>query len=377
MSVKRIIAIVMCALLVVTAVMVIIVVSQFAPMLSALMAKPENEPPVSSSQDHEDDGSSDNEDQQQGGSSDNEDQQGDSAHTHVFDQIKDEKKATCDTTGYVIRLCQCGETSWETTEAYGHSYGPGKLVSPTCSEDGYTEMKCTVCSKVTRQDSVAALGHDWQLVKTVKATCTESGYDEYCCKRANCEEKQGNTPYTKHENIQSPLGHDWDSGVVHEATCTEDGYTLYTCSHENCPVKTRTEEKVAATGHSWGSWTVVESASAGNLGLEKRECAGCDETEERHAETKVVKQETASEEGYQYTVKIQTKDEAVTIYTYTVETETEFSDIEFTFDEEVGLLVTFTAEQEQKVYTLALGDYSLSLDENGQQVDTSAVNPGA
>ena len=371
MSVKRIVAIVLGALLVLTVVMVSIVASKFAPILGALMAKPEdNPPPVSSSQDDKED--------QQGDSSDNNQQQEEKpVHTHVFDKVKDEKKATCDTVGYVIRLCECGETQWETTEAYGHSYGPGKLVSSTCENGGYTEMKCTVCGKVSRQDPVAALGHDWQFVKTVKATCTESGYDEYCCVRANCDQKEGDVPKTKHENVQSALGHDWDEGVVHEATCTEDGYTEYTCSHEDCPVKTRKEDKVTATGHSWGSWTVVESASAGNLGLEKRECGNCSEKEERHAEIKVVKQEIASGDGCKYTVKIQTKDTEITVYTYQIETSTVIPDIQFTFDEETGLLVTFTMEQEQKLYSLELGNQSLYLDENGQRVVAPATNPGA
>lgn len=368
MNLKRIVSIALCVLLVLTVVMVAVVASKFAPMLGALMAKPDTD--SSGTSQDANDNEQDNPDDDQQGDPDG-DQQGGNTHTHAFDTVKDEKEATCDTMGYVIYQCQCGETKWETTEALGHTYGAGKLVSPTCENDGYTEVKCIVCGKVTQQDKQEALGHDMQFVKTVAASCTEGGYDEYCCVRANCDEKDGDTRYTEHKNVVQALGHDWDEGVVHAPDCTEEGYTEYTCRREDC-AESRKDDKKAARGHTWSDWTVVDEVAPGQMGLEQRLCAICLEKEERHPELKVAQEKVAAGEGWKYTVKIQSKDASVTVYTYTVETESTLSDIKFMFDEEVGLLVAFSTEQGQMTYTLALGDYSLSLDEQGQRVEAGS-----
>ena len=93
------------------------------------------------------------------------------------------------------------------------------VVKPTCTEDGYTEHKCSVCGDTYKDAKTEKLGHKYEET-VVKPTCTEDGYTEHKC--SVC----GNT--YQDAKIEK-LGHKYEETVI-EPTCTEDGYTLYECS---------------------------------------------------------------------------------------------------------------------------------------------------
>ncbi len=61
------------------------------------------------------------------------------------------------------------------------------------------------------------------------------------------------------------------------ATCTKDGKIIKTCSI----CGDVQEEAIAATGHSWGEWTVSKEATETEKGEEKRVCSVCKEEETR------------------------------------------------------------------------------------------------
>ena len=67
----------------------------------------------------------------------------------------------------------------------GHTWTVDETVRPTCTEDGYTQKRCTVCGKTLITDQKEALGHNWELVpgSTVPATNVEDGSELYHCTR--------------------------------------------------------------------------------------------------------------------------------------------------------------------------------------------------
>ena len=65
---------------------------------------------------------------------------------------------------------------------------------------------------------------------------------------------------------------------ITKPTCTKQGYTTYTCSH--CGYS-YTADKVKATGHTYGQWAVVTSATCTESGQEQRTCKTCKEVEKR------------------------------------------------------------------------------------------------
>lgn len=68
-----------------------------------------------------------------------------------------------------------------------------------------------------------------------------------------------------------------DSELSKAPTCTEAGKNVYVCS--SCD-DSYTED-VAATGHKWGEWKVVDEATTDKEGQEKRTCGTCGEKEFR------------------------------------------------------------------------------------------------
>lgn len=91
------------------------------------------------------------------------------------------------------------------------------------------------------------------------------------------------------------------TNIIKAPTCTEVGEQAVVCSV--CGETVRTES-IAATGHSFGAWTVVTPATCKEKGLEKRVCAcGAEETRaiakaaHTPGEWEVVKDETCTEAG--------------------------------------------------------------------------------
>ena len=129
-------------------------------------------------------------------------------------------KPTCTEDGYTEHKCSvCGDTYKDAkTEKLGHKYEK-IVVKPTCTEDGYTEHKCSVCGDTYKDAKIEKLGHKYEET-VVKPTCTEDGYTEHKC--SVCGDTYQDAKIEK-------LGHKYEETVI-EPTCTEDGYTLYECS---------------------------------------------------------------------------------------------------------------------------------------------------
>ena len=177
-------------------------------------------------------------------------------------ELKNDKKATCTEAGYSgDEVCSvCGEMLQQGSEipALGHDWGEGvvteeptvekdgvktftcancgaqrtesipklncphhyeeTVVPPTCTEEGHTLHKCSLCGASYRDSFTAALGHKTELKNEKAATCTADGYtgDEVC---SVCGET------LKKGEVIKALGHKTELQNAVPATETAAGYT--------------------------------------------------------------------------------------------------------------------------------------------------------
>lgn len=199
-------------------------------------------------------------------------------HTHTAGEPTQENvvPATCTTDGSydeVIKCTECGEEmsrTHKTIVAPGHKY-VDTVVDPTCTAQGYTLHKCSVCGEETKDTYKDALGHkygEWVIDKpatedaagskhrdcvrgddtqteeipqlthvhtpaaavqenVVPATCEAAGsYDEV----VRCS-KCGEVITTTHKTTPA-LGHKWKATKVVAPTYESQGYTEYVCEND-------------------------------------------------------------------------------------------------------------------------------------------------
>lgn len=74
------------------------------------------------------------------------------------------------------------------TVTHTHNYVIEKYVKATCTENGYEDLRCTIC-KDSQYKVLPATGHDYKITAQKAATCTEDGYKTYQCSRCEKTEK--------------------------------------------------------------------------------------------------------------------------------------------------------------------------------------------
>ena len=115
---------------------------------------------------------------------------------------------------------------------YGHTY-EDYTVNPTCTQDGYTIKKCTLCSATdgSKENIVPATGH--KLTETnIKATCTSEGRFTSRCSVCGYTDKDYKT--------ESALGHNLSGWKESDTTRTK---TCIRCNYSEV-AKITTESKV-------------------------------------------------------------------------------------------------------------------------------------
>ena len=84
----------------------------------------------------------------------------DSLHTsHEHDYQEATRVENCESPGYIIYECSCGDSYIETLEPTGHDYEETET-EPTCTEDGFITYKCKKCDDTYDEPSgKKATGH--------------------------------------------------------------------------------------------------------------------------------------------------------------------------------------------------------------------------
>ena len=189
---------------------------------------------------------------------------------------------TCTQKGYTIYKCTgCGDSyNGDYTEAKGHDY-ESKIVKPTCTAQGYTRYTCKTCGNTYTDHFVEAEGHKYGEWTTVKEpTCVDLGKDERTCSVCSYVD----------ERDTDALGHSYKDTII-DPSCTERGNTVHEC--ERCGY-TYTDGYTEPTGHNFGEWVDLTKPTCTASGVMQRKCADCPQTE-----TKIV-----SPLGHDYKAKL-------------------------------------------------------------------------
>ena len=180
----------------------------------------------------------------------------------------------------------------------------------TCAEEGLIEVYCSICEEFVREESIEKLEHtegEWKITK--EATCKEVGEESLLCsicngaieskeidkiehtfERKNEDVEDGCVIHRTVQNVCSVCGEveiirttdtekhtygDWETTV--ECTCEKEGTKKQVCRVCGDTI----EEKIGATGHNFGGWTIVTAADCrtGASGTQRRTCSNCSKTE--------------------------------------------------------------------------------------------------
>lgn len=142
-----------------------------------------------------------------------------------------------------------------------HYFVKGETVPPTCTEQGYTEYKCSQCGESKKEDYVEALGHSYKMT-TKPATCTEMGETVYTCEVCGFEYK---------EEGEYPSGHSYTTSITKSPTCTQDGQRHYYC--DKCGYEYTAS--IPATGHDY---SITDEQNEDGSTKRVYTCANCGDT---------------------------------------------------------------------------------------------------
>ena len=175
------------------------------------------------------------------------------------------KQSTCTSEGTKTKTCtKCNATVTETIPKTSHKYAD-TVVAPTCTVDGYTLHKCSVCGTSYKDNTTKATGHSYgNFVVTKQPTCTSEGAVIKTCTKCNA---------TVTEKLPAK-GHTAVTDKGYPATCTTAGKTDGShCSVCGAVIKAQTT--ITATGHKSSGWITDKAASIGVKGSKHKECTVC------------------------------------------------------------------------------------------------------
>ena len=143
------------------------------------------------------------------------------AHKHEYTRFLYDMKSTCQTLGYTVYGCICGEEQTIFSEEFGdHDYSiVFDVINATCTSGGYTIYVCACGDEIT-DDLTPIRGHNYMHVHEFSPSCTEKGYKRCYC---DCGE---------YEDIDfvDALGHSFGEwSVYHHPSTTSDGEERRTC----------------------------------------------------------------------------------------------------------------------------------------------------
>lgn len=233
--------------------------------------------------------------------------------TEHVKETRNQKAATCTETGYSgdIYCKNCDTVLEEGKEiaATGHTWDEGTVTKePTETENGVKTYTCKNCD-ATKTEEIPMETHHWdEGTVTKKATCEEAGEKTYTCKNCNATKTEeikatghihteirdqkaatckatgytGDTYCTDCKKLIlkgkeiAKRSHDWKIEEK-KATCEKAGERTSTC--KSCgEIKTET---LSATGHKYGAWKTISTATVFAPEKQTRHCSVCSKSETR------------------------------------------------------------------------------------------------
>ncbi len=178
---------------------------------------------------------------------------------------------TCTEQGYTHHVCTVKDCTYAAVDdtyvaATGHTWVKTQTDPPTCTKQGTVFYKCSVCG-VGRTEKIAALGHDLSRCNLEPdATCTQPGRAVGTCARCGVQI----------DEVIPAKGHDYSYATVRtEPTCEQPG-----CYQGTCPVcHEEYNDTIPALGHDWGEWVVAQEPTATTTGYRYHICARCNTRE--------------------------------------------------------------------------------------------------
>ena len=203
-------------------------------------------------------------------------------------------KATCTEGGKEKHVCNtCGKVEERDTKPLGHDWN----YDYTVEHGNGLANECKRCDALNPIPDETCDHSSSEVLNVVNPTCTEDGYTTYKCSMCGYE----------WDEKSNKRGHNYIA-VVTDPTCTAKGYTTHTCSRCGDSYKDSYTDMVS---HSWTGWTTTLEPKCEQDGIEKRTCSECGKTETAvieasgHQDTTHYKHEnpTCTTDGHtQYTV---------------------------------------------------------------------------
>ena len=175
LTVKNVMFILMCALLVLTAMMVVITLGRVSDFL-----QPDGNPNVNVPQNNKPSSNS----LPSGVSIPSQSTQHIPGHEHAYTIKGSVHSPKCDTLGYTEYYCECGDFDFlDFQSALGHKYGEYSVIAATCTTDGWTQRTCSRCNNVEKTNIVPAAHSfdDWMDVESADGMPTNEQRTCYDC----------------------------------------------------------------------------------------------------------------------------------------------------------------------------------------------------
>ncbi len=112
-----------------------------------------------------------------------------SVHQHDY-KIYHEVEPSCETEGYVIYKCSCGEQHTDYTQPLGHNFTQ-TVVNATCTAIGYTQYTCLRCGYQYTDNEISAKGHSWgDWTTAIEPTTSSEGEQVSVCSECGEQRRQ-------------------------------------------------------------------------------------------------------------------------------------------------------------------------------------------
>ena len=174
LTAKNVMFILMCALLVLTAMMIVITLGRVSDFL-----QPDGNPNVNVPQNNKPSSNS----LPSGSITTSKPIITEPGHEHNFVKT-DTFSPNCVSSGYTLYECACGKTDIrDFKDPYGHKYGEYSVIAATCDTDGWTQRTCSRCNNVEKTNIVPAAHSfdDWMDVESADGMPTNEQRTCYDC----------------------------------------------------------------------------------------------------------------------------------------------------------------------------------------------------